>query len=290
MPRTLKQKPAIQQQKVTGKTSKQMTPALRDRYTQLMQLYADSVEQAINFKYQLGLLFNDVSAKPDVYGENASDLLMTELGISSKRDIDRIMLFAKTYPDDADVERIIRWHEKFPKAKTRITWSHLDKLLVNYVTDEGREKWFDQICINGWSCQELYRQMKIKYERGTGHGSKVKQPSSKEGILQKMNQPLSALKSFYGSVWENKQNPAGEQLSHNLSEVTEDTLTELVSLRANIEDALEYLTNMLSQIESLKLEELWVNALKAQASEPAKSEAEEDDTDDVSSLVDSIMK
>lgn len=287
MTRALKQKSAIQQQKVLGKASKQMTPKLLERYTQLMALYADSVEQAINFRYQQGLLFNDVSADPKKYGADATDLLMENMGISDRREVGRVMLFAKTYPDVADVERIIRWHEKFPKCKGRVTWSHIDKLLVNYITDEARDSWFDQICINGWSCQELFRQMKMKYERGSGHGSKVKQPSSKEGILQKMNQPLAALKSFYGSVWENKQSPAGEQLSHNLSDVTEDTLTELASLKSNIEDALDYLTNMLSQIESLKLEELWLNAIKAQASEPPKTEEE---TEDVSSLVDSIME
>ena len=284
MPRSLKQKSAIQQQKVIGKVSK-MTPALEERYTQLMALYADNVEQTINFKYQLGAIFNDVSADPQTYGADASQQLMAALGINSKRDIDRVMLFAKTYTE-ADVERFNHWHEKFKNAKTRITWSHWDKLLVNYITEQEREAWMDQICINGWSCKELFRQMKMKYSRPDGHGCKVKQPTSKEGILQKMNQPLSALKSFYGSVWENKQSPAGEQLSHNLTDVTEDTLTELASLKSNIEDALDYLTNMLSQIESLKLEELWLNAIKAQASEPENPE----DDEDASALVDSIME
>ena len=286
MPKSLKQKVAIQQQKVMGKSSKQMNPALQERYSLLSELYSDSIEQAINFKYQLGLLFRDVSVDPKTYGEDATDLLMEKLGITDRRDVGRVMLFAQTYPDAVDVYKIIHWHEKFPKYKTRITWSHIEKLLVNYIPDEAREQWFDLVCINGWSCKELYRQMQIKYERGSGHGSKVKQPTSKEGILQKMNQPLSTLKSFYGSVWENKQSPAGEQLSHNLSDVTEDTITELASLRSNIEDALEYLTNMLSQIESLKLEELWINALKAKASEPENPE----DDEDASALVDSIME
>ena len=286
MPRSLKQKAAIQQQKVVGNVTKSMTPALSERYTQLMALYADNVEQTINFKYQLGSIFNDVSADPKTYGANASQLLMSALGINSKRDIDRVMLFAKTYTE-ADVERFNHWHEKFKNAKTRITWSHWDKLLVNYITEEERESWMDQICINGWSCAELFRQMKLKYSRPDGHGSKVKQPTSKEGILQKMNQPLSALKSFYGSVWENKQNPAGEQLSHNLSDVTEDTLTELTLLKSNIEDALDYLTSMLSQIESLKLEDLWLNAIKSQVAE--SPESADDSDDDASSLVDSII-
>ena len=111
MPRSLKQKTAIQKQKVTGNVTKAMTPALTERYTQLMALYADNVEQTINFKYQLGLIFNDVSADPKTYGANASQLLMSALGINSKRDIDRVMLFAKTY-SEADVERFNHWHEQ----------------------------------------------------------------------------------------------------------------------------------------------------------------------------------
>ena len=182
MTRSLKQKSAIQQQKVLGKASKQMTPELQARFDQLMALYSDSIEQTINFKHQLGILFNDVDADPKTYGADAKELLMANAGINDMRDVGRVMLFAKTYPDGVDVYKIIHWHEKFPKCKGRITWSHLDKLFVSYITDEARENWFDLICVNGWSCQELYRQIKMKYERGPGHGSKVKQPTSKDEI------------------------------------------------------------------------------------------------------------
>lgn len=290
MPRALKQKAAIQKQKVNGNLVKGMTPALSERYTQLMALYADNVEQTINFKYQLGSIFNDVSEDPKTYGKDATQLLMAALGISSKREIDRVMLFASQYTE-VEVERYNHWHEQFPKAKARISWSHWDRLLVNYISREEREEWLTQICLQGWTCSELYRQMKIKYERGPGHGSRIKKPDSKAGLLQKMNQPLDTLRKFFHNVWQAQDNPATSQLLQNMDDLNEDALTELYSLKSNITEALNYLGTLMSDIETLRLEEKWLAKLKEMPKEeeaPAEPTTSEEEAE-VSSLVDSVM-
>ena len=291
MARALKQKAAIQKQKVSGNLVKGMTPALSERYTQLMALYADNVEQTINFKYQLGSIFNDVSEDPKTYGEHASKQLMTALGIENKRDIDRVMLFASTY-SEAEIERYNHWHEQFPKSKTRISWSHWDRLLVNYVTKEEREEWLTQICLQGWSCKELWRQMQLKYKRTSGHGSKVKQPDSKAGLLNKMNQPLIVFKTFFQNIWQATENPAPNQLLNNLDDVNEDALTELYSLKSNINMALDYLGTLLADIETIKLEEKWIAKLKEAPKEESVQEEQTETSDEdaeVNSLVDSVI-
>ena len=291
MPRALKQKAAIQKQKVTGNVVKGMTPALSERYTQLMALYADNTEQTINFKYQLGAIFNDVSEDPKTYGSNATQLLMSALGISSKREIDRVMLFASLYTE-VEIERYNHWHEQFPRAKTRICWSHWERLLTNYITNEEREEWLTQICLQGWTCAELYRQIKLKYDRGAGHGGKVKQPDSKAGLLQKMNQPLDMLRKFFHNVWQADENPAPVQLLKNLDDLDEDALTELYSLKSNINEALDYLGTLLADIETIKLEEKWLAKLKEAPKEEPKEEQQQETSEEeaeVSSLVDSVM-
>ena len=292
MPRTLKQKAAIQKQKVMGNQVKGMTPALQERYTQLMALYADNTEQTINYKYQLGVIFNDVEADPKTYGSNATELLKESLGIKT-REVGRVELFAELYTE-AEVAKIIHWHEQFPKSKTRICWSHLERLLANYLTNEEREEWFTQVCLQGWTCDELNKQIKAKYDRSGGHGSKVKQPDTKAGLLQKMNQPLDQLRTFFHKVWKAEDNPAPVRLLNNLDDVDEDALTELYSLKSNIAEAIDYLGTLLADMETIKLEEKWLAKLKeapkeeSAPAEESKSDASEEDAE-VSSLVDSVL-
>lgn len=293
MPRTLKQKAAIQKQKVMGNQVKGMTAALKERYTQVMALYGDNVEQTINFKYQVGAIFRDAKEDPEIYGDNAAQLIKEALGYKDKdREPNRVELFADLYVEP-EVAKIVHWHEQFPKAKGRITWSHLERLLDKRITNEEREEWFTQVCIQGWTCKELNNQIKRKYE-STGHGSQVKQPDTKAGLLQKMNQPLEQLRTFYHKVWKAADNPAPVRLLNNLDDLDEDALTELYSLKSNIAEALDYLGTLLADMETIKLEEKWLAKLKEAPKEEAapadesKSDDSEDDAE-VSSLVDSVL-
>ena len=260
--------------------------ALLDICEDLKSMEESNNAQNINYKYQLGERFIQVSENPDTFGKKGVQQMMEILGIPRKRDVDRAMLFAATYTAK-QVEVYIHRYDNVNWAKNVISWSHWDKLLVGYLSEKEREEWMDATVRNGWTSTELAKQLVERYEKGSRHGRGVKKPGTKKDLLDKMNKPLTVFRNFYAKVWADKDNPASVQLTHDLADVDEETVTYLGNLVESIDSSIDYLQSMRKELEQMKLDTLWAKQLRAAAK--AKEEVAEAADDDTASFVDSLL-
>ena len=145
--------------------------------------------QNINYKHQLGQSFLDVESKPEIYGKDGEATMMQLLGMTRKKDVDRVKAFAEQYTA-SQVEAYNHRYDNVSWAKIRISWSHWDKLLVGYLSKKQREEWMDAAVRNGWSCSELGSQLSKEFEKGPKHGRNVTIPSAKKAYLSKISKSL----------------------------------------------------------------------------------------------------
>lgn len=255
---------------------------LLDICDELKQTEASNTAQNILYRFQLGEKFTYVSENPDKFGKKGVQQMMALLQIKQKKVVDRAMLFASIYTAK-EVLGYIHRYDNVTWAKTVISWSHWDKLLVKYLSKEQREEWMDATVKNGWTCTELARQLSAKYEEGAKHGRPVKKPGTKKDLLDKMNKPLDTFKTFYAKVWADKDNPASMQLTHDLSDVDEETVSYLGTLVESIDSSIEYLQSMRKELQQMNLDRLWSKKLREAAAVESAPDAE------TASFVDSLL-
>ena len=277
----------VKQRSVQASKTEQIPQALLDIVTELKALDEDNNNQNINYKYLLGKRFLEVSENPQTFGKDGCKVLMAELGIPRKRDVDRAMLFAQLYTA-AQIEAYNHRYDDCSWAKTRITWSHWDKLLVGYLSPTDREKWMDATVKNGWNATELSKQLALTHEEGTKNSRPIKKPDSKSALLDKMQQPLSVFSNFYNKIWEDRDNSAVDILSHDFSDVDEDTVGKLDSLTQAIEDSISYLQAMLADIQKNKVKDLWIKKIQ-EGGDTVEESSSDDDDEEASSLVASVL-
>lgn len=284
MGRTMQKQRSVQ----SSKTS-QIPKALLDIVTELKALDEDNNNQNINYKYLLGKRFLEVTENPQTFGKDGRKILMEELGIRDNKAVDRPMLFATTYTA-AQVEAFNHRYDDCSWAKTRITWSHWDKLLAGYLSPAEREQWMDATVRNGWNATELSHQLAARNKEGSKNCRPVKKPDSKAALLDKMKQPLDIFSKYYHSIWDDKDNSAVDILAHDFNDVDEDTVGRLDNLTQTIEDAIAYLQAMLDDIQKNKVKDLWIKKIQEGPKEEEITAADaDDDDDDASSLVASVL-
>lgn len=273
-----------QKQKAASRGEPKMTSELQALCLQLSSLSDENRNQTINFKHLLGVKFNEVAADPEKYGKDGCDQLQAELRIKNKKAVDTLRLFAATY----SIQQIEAYNHRYDNvtwAKTAITWSHWERLLARYLSTEEREQWMDQAVKNGWNATELARQLTAAFDKGPKHGRKVKQPGSKAELLSKMSQPLTVYKSFCAKVWSDKDNPATVQLTHDLSDVDIDTVTQYDQYIELLRFVKEQAEHQLEELEQLKVKTLWETKLREEVTQPEQS----DESEDADALIDSVL-
>ena len=271
-------------QKTASKSKEKMTAALEAKCSQLKALADENRNQTINFKYLLGKHFNEVAENPEAFGKDGCTILQHQLGIKSKKTVDTMRLFADTYTEQ-QIEAYNHRYDNVSWARTTITWSHWERLMARYCSVEQREDWMDQAVRNGWNATELARQMTASYDKGAKHGRKVKQPGSKAELLSKMAQPLTVYKSFCAKVWSDKDNPASVQLTHDLSDVDVDTVTQYDQYIELLQFVKEQAEHQLEELEKLKVKSLWETKLREEITQPEQSE----EVEDADALIDSVL-
>lgn len=272
-----------QKQKTAVKSTEKIPAALEAKCSQLKSLAEENKNQTINFKYLLGKHFNEVAADPEAFGKEGCSILQQRLGIKSKKTVDTMRLFAVTYTEQ-QIEAYNHRYDNVSWAKITITWSHWERLLARYLSVEERESWMDQAVKNGWNASELAAQMGNAYDKGPKHGRKVKQPGSKAELLFKMSQPLNVYKNFCAKVWSDKDNPASVQLTHDLSDVDVDTVSQYDQYVELLEFVRDQAVQQLEELEKLKVKSLWETKLRDEV-----TQTEHADEEDADALIDSVL-
>lgn len=204
----------------------QMNPALRRKLKEIEKESSGIRETNIRYYHELGRVYTEIGAKPEIYGENAKKLLAKALH-THIRACQQAALFHSKYSEE-EMEAVLALENE--EAGFKLHWGHVRNLL-SLPTKSQRDDYARRTIKNLWDVPTLFAQIKKHLGLKESHGRAHKLPAT---IAAQIRQILTISK-----MWLDKQqevwNREGE---HNvfayIRNAPPDTYTEedLENLRA----------------------------------------------------------
>jgi hypothetical protein len=183
------------------KILKTMTPACRKKLKYFENWFRKEMDHTLRSRYELGLvakeLYEDESQGGKLYGKNAIGRIGTILHWDDGL-IRLALRFVQRYTPE-DLERLCGI--VLPTGEP-LTWSHA-RALVQVEDATRREELLDRTVAEGWTCNELAREIKALKERTSsdGRGRPPRLPKDFDGAVAQQQQSAEEWDRRYSKVW-----------------------------------------------------------------------------------------